>query len=129
MTKNLSGGWKQRLALGCALIHKPKLLVLDEPTAGVDPVSRRVFWQIIHSLAKQGITVLVTTHYMDEAASCDMVSFIFNSKIIATGTPKELIKKEGVNNLEDVFIKYVERESNEKIESSFEDIKFALGEE
>ncbi|MBU3191451.1 ABC transporter ATP-binding protein [Clostridium bowmanii] len=129
ITKNLSGGWKQRLALGCALIHKPKLLVLDEPTAGVDPVSRRVFWQIIYSLANSGITVLVTTHYMDEAASCDMVSFIFNGKIIASGTPKELIKKEGVNNLEDVFIKYVEKESNEKIESSFEDIKFALGEE
>ena len=98
MTKNLSGGWKQRLALGCALIHKPKLLVLDEPTAGVDPVSRRVFWQIIYSLAKSGITVLVTTHYMDEAASCDMVSFIFNGKIIASGNPKGLIEKEGVNN-------------------------------
>jgi ABC-2 type transport system ATP-binding protein len=126
---NLSGGWKQRLSLGCALIHKPKLLILDEPTAGVDPVSRRIFWEMIFTLSKNGITILVTTHYMDEAQSCDMVAFIFNSKLIATGTPSQLIEKENVNNLEDVFIKYVERVTNEKIQSSFEQIKYLVEEE
>jgi ABC-2 type transport system ATP-binding protein len=129
LTKNLSGGWKQRLALGCALIHKPKLLILDEPTAGVDPVSRRIFWEMIYTLAKQGITVLVTTHYMDEAASCDELTFIFNGKLMACGSPKELIEKEGVNNLEDVFIKYVEKSTNQKIETSFEDLRSIVGEE
>ncbi|QAA30285.1 ABC transporter ATP-binding protein [Clostridium manihotivorum] len=129
LTKNLSGGWKQRLALGCALIHKPKILILDEPTAGVDPVSRRVFWQMIFTLAKQGITILVTTHYMDEAQSCDNIAFIFNSKLIALGTPTELIEREHVSNLEDVFIRYVEKSTNQKIQSSFEDLKFLTGEE
>jgi ABC-2 type transport system ATP-binding protein len=123
ITKNLSGGWKQRLALGCALIHKPKLLILDEPTAGVDPVSRRIFWEMIYSLAREGITILVTTHYMDEASSCDLLSFIFNGKIMASGTPKELIEKEAVNSLEDVFIRYVEKSTNQKIEASFEELK------
>lgn len=127
ITKNLSGGWKQRLALGCALIHKPKLLILDEPTAGVDPVSRRIFWEMIYSLAREGITVLVTTHYMDEASSCDLLCFIFNGKIMAAGAPKELIEKEQVGNLEDVFIKYVERSTNQKIEASFEELKSIVG--
>lgn len=120
----LSGGWKQRLALGCALIHKPKLLILDEPTAGVDPVSRRVFWEIIHSLSKQGITILVTTHYMDEAESCDIVSFIFDGKIINTASPEDIIKSEGAKNLEDIFIKYVERITNAKVSSAFAGVKF-----
>ncbi|ERI93270.1 ABC transporter, ATP-binding protein [Clostridiales bacterium oral taxon 876 str. F0540] len=127
ITKNLSGGWKQRLALGCALIHKPKLLVLDEPTAGVDPVSRRIFWEMIYSLAREGITVLVTTHYMDEASSCDLLCFIFNGKIMAAGAPKELIEKEQVGNLEDVFIRYVERSTNQKIEASFKELKSIVG--
>ena len=128
ITRVLSGGWKQRLALGCALIHQPKLLVLDEPTAGVDPVSRRTFWDIIHKLSSMGITIFVTTHYMDEAESCDELAFIFNGKIIEIGAPKDLIKKEGVNNLEDVFIKYVERETNTSVATSFEDLKFAVEE-
>jgi ABC-2 type transport system ATP-binding protein len=127
ITKNLSGGWKQRLALGCALIHKPKLLVLDEPTAGVDPVSRRIFWEMIYGLAREGITILVTTHYMDEASSCDLLCFIFNGKIIATGTPKELIEREKVNSLEDVFIRYVEQSTNQKIEASFDELKTIVG--
>lgn len=120
----LSGGWKQRLALGCSLIHKPKLLVLDEPTAGVDPVSRRVFWEIIHELSKQGITVLVTTHYMDEAESCDIVGFIFNGRIINIAPPQELIRQENAKNLEDIFIMYVEKITNKKVSSTFKEMRF-----
>lgn len=120
----LSGGWKQRLALGCALIHKPKLLILDEPTAGVDPVSRRIFWEIIHELSRQKITILVTTHYMDEAESCDTTAFIFNSKLMAIDTPKNLIEKEKASSLEDVFIAYVEKVTKKKISASFEEMKF-----
>ncbi|WP_103104101.1 ABC transporter ATP-binding protein [Brevibacillus reuszeri] len=107
---SLSGGWKQRLALSCALLHRPELLILDEPTAGVDPVSRRIFWEVIHQLADEGITVLVTTHYMDEAQTCDWICFIFFGDLLAEGTPQELIDQRGGGNLEDVFIDLVKRE-------------------
>lgn len=86
----LSGGWKQRLALSCALVHQPRMLFLDEPTAGVDPVSRRKFWELIYRVSEGGTTIMVTTHYMDEAEHCDRLGFIFQGKIVATGTPEEI---------------------------------------
>jgi ABC-2 type transport system ATP-binding protein len=119
----LSGGWKQRLALGCSLIHSPKLLILDEPTAGVDPVSRREFWNSISNLVSEGITVLVTTHYMDEAAISDVIGFIYNSKLITIDTPQTLYEKHGTNNLEEVFIQYVKQLSNKDVITSFDKIK------
>jgi ABC-2 type transport system ATP-binding protein len=86
----LSGGWKQRLSLGCAIIHHPEILFLDEPTSGVDPISRRNFWDLIYQLADEGSTVLMTTHYMDEAEHCDRLCLIYRGKLIALGTPSEL---------------------------------------
>ena len=88
--RSLSGGWKQRLALGCALLHEPPLLFLDEPTAGVDPISRRRFWDLIYDLAGRGVTVFVTTHYLEEAEYCDRLALINNGRIIAMGTPTDL---------------------------------------
>jgi ABC-2 type transport system ATP-binding protein len=94
LTRNLSGGWKQRLALGTAIIHEPEMLFLDEPTAGVDPISRRSFWDLIYELADGGTTVMVTTHYMDEAELCQRLAFIQHGRIVAVGSPAGIKDRE-----------------------------------
>ncbi len=88
----LSGGWKQRLALAACLIHEPQLLLLDEPTAGVDPKARRDFWEEIHQLAAEGLTVLITTHYMDEAERCHRLAYIAYGNLLARGTVEEVVQ-------------------------------------
>ena len=106
----LSGGWKQRLALACALMHQPALLFLDEPTAGVDPAARRSFWRTIHTLARAGTTVIVTTHYMDEAGQCGRVAMMSQGHLIALGTPAEVAAQVGGESLEDAFVILQERD-------------------
>jgi ABC-2 type transport system ATP-binding protein len=93
VTTTLSGGFRQRLALGCAVLHRPSMVFLDEPTAGVDPVSRRQFWDLIDRFAAEGTTIMVTTHYMDEAEHCDRLAFIYEGRIIAQGTPAEIKRR------------------------------------
>jgi len=93
LTRTLSGGWKQRLALGCAILHQPKIVFLDEPTGGVDPISRRNFWELINQLSSEGITVLVTTHFLDEAEYCNDIILINAGKLIADGSPVQLKTK------------------------------------
>ncbi len=90
LTGTLAGGWKQRLALGCALLHRPEILFLDEPTSGVDPMSRRQFWDLIHGMSGRGVTVFVSTHYMDEAEYCDRLVLMNRGRVVAMGTPPEL---------------------------------------
>jgi ABC-2 type transport system ATP-binding protein len=108
----LSGGWRQRLALGCAILHEPPIVFLDEPTSGVDPLSRRKFWQLIYTLAEKGVTVFVTTHYMDEAEYCNRLALIYQGEIVALGTPLELKQARTIDGrlptLEDVFIGLIE---------------------
>jgi ABC-2 type transport system ATP-binding protein len=110
----LSGGWKQRLALACATAHQPDLLFLDEPTAGVDPAARRLFWQTIYELAKNGTTILVTTHYMDEAERCERLAFLSRGHLIAIGTPKDVITQFGAASVEDVFVRLQEQDEAEQ---------------
>ncbi|ACD96812.1 ABC transporter related [Trichlorobacter lovleyi SZ] len=109
----LSAGWRQRLALGCALLHRPPIIFLDEPTAGVDPLNRRRFWQLIHNLASEGVTIFVTTHYMDEAEYCDRLALIYRGELVAVGTPLELKRQQAVDgllpSLEQVFIDLIEQ--------------------
>lgn len=117
LTRELAGGWKQRLSLGCAILHRPEILFLDEPTASVDPVSRKDFWDLIYRLSEEGTTVFVTSHYMDEVERCHRLAILYSGKIIAKGSPKELKKKfTGVeeSKLEDVFLSAIKREKNEE---------------
>jgi ABC-2 type transport system ATP-binding protein len=113
MAGTLSGGWKQRLALACATAHEPDMLFLDEPTAGVDPASRRMFWNWIYELAKSGTTILVTTHYMDEAERCQRLAFLSRGHLIALGTVAEVTQAFGQPTIEDVFIELQRRDERD----------------
>ena len=106
----LSGGWKQRLALACATAHEPEMLFLDEPTAGVDPAARRDFWKSIYDLASRGTTILVTTHYMDEAERCQRLAFLSKSHLIGLGTVNEILAQSNQPTIEDVFIELQRRD-------------------
>ena len=116
LTRELPPGWRQRLALGCALLHRPEILFLDEPTSGVDPVTRRHFWEFIHHLTSEGMTVFVTTHYMDEAQNCDGIVMINEGKVVASGSPSKIIAElfpdKPDADLNDAFIKLMDRSSH-----------------
>jgi len=107
ITRKIPLGWKQRLALGCAIVHNPPILFLDEPTSGVDPISRREFWELVNELAEQGTTAFVTTHYMDEAEYCNRLSIMHRGKIITINSPQMLKKEYHQSSIEDVFISLI----------------------
>ena len=102
-------GWKQKLAFATAILHRPDIVFLDEPTSGVDPIVRREFWKLIYQTASQGVTILVTTHYMDEAEYCNRISIMSDGQLKLIGTPGELKEQMGVNSVDEVFVKFVNR--------------------
>lgn len=106
LVQNLSGGMKHRVSLICTLLHEPNILFLDEPTVGVDPELRESFWKYFHELRDNGKTILITTHYMDEAKHCDRIGFMRRGKLIAEGTPKKLLQISNTSSLEDAFLKF-----------------------
>ena len=112
LTAMLAGGWKQRLALGCAILHEPPVLFLDEPTSGVDPIARRQFWDLIYGLSEAGSTIFVTTHYMEEAEYCNRLALMYKGRVIALGTPAELKRERGLDTMEAVFIESIEKEDS-----------------
>ena len=114
LTALLPGGWKQRLALGCAILHEPPVLFLDEPTSGVDPIARRSFWDLIYELAAGGQTVFVTTHYMDEAEYCHRLALMHQGKVIALGAPKDLKQEHGLSSMEELFVSMIEAEEEKE---------------
>ncbi len=105
LVRDIPLGWKQKLAFSVALLHEPQIVFLDEPTSGVDPITRRQFWELIYEAAHGGTTVLVTTHYMDEAEYCDRISIMVSGKIEAMGTPAELKKQFGVSSIDELFVR------------------------
>jgi len=119
-------GWKQKLAFSVALLHAPKIVFLDEPTSGVDPITRRQFWELIYEAAHSGTTVLVTTHYMDEAEYCDRISIMVAGRIDAMGTPAELKQQFSVDSIDEVFVRLA-RPTNEPAESARPDASGASG--
>jgi len=110
LLKDIPLGWKQKLAFSTALLHRPEIVFMDEPTGGVDPVTRRQFWEMIYQTADEGVTIFVTTHYMDEAEYCNRLSIMVDGKIVALDTPKKLVEEHHVKNMDEVFIKLARNE-------------------
>ncbi len=112
MAENLSGGMKHRISLACTLLHQPQLLFLDEPTVGVDPELRVSFWDYFQNLRGNGVTILITTHYMDEARRCDRIGFMKHGRLITEGEPLELLKQSGMDSLEDAFLEFSKKDED-----------------